>query len=406
MQEFRRFALVVLGLCFVANGAGRGIADTYTVVLLPLSHEFGWKRGQLTGVYSIYLLVQGGLSPLIGGLFDRYGPRVVYPAGYLAMACGFWFAASLDSIWAFYLFVGVTSGMGVSATGMVPAASIVSRWFRDRLSLAIGLVYSGIGFGMITIVPVAQYLVVHLGWRGFYRIMAIALGVVAVFAVALPWGRIMAGSVPARAPASRTAGDASHGTTVREALRSPLFWSLAQVYVFTSTGMFGVFVQVVAYLREAGFDPMTAANAYGFAGMLSTPAMILMAGLADRFGARWVVTTTFGMTLSGILALIAVGRAPSHALLAAFVVLFGCSMGARGPIISAIANRVFVGPRRATIYGMLFGANLIGAAFGSWFGGVLFDATGGNVAGFVVSMGCLAIAALPFLFYPALRRFA
>ena len=47
LHEFHGFALAVLALGFITNGLGRGVVDTYTVVLLPLSQEFGWKRAQL-----------------------------------------------------------------------------------------------------------------------------------------------------------------------------------------------------------------------------------------------------------------------------------------------------------------------------------------------------------------------
>ena len=405
LHEFHGFVLVVLAICFITNGVGRGVVDTYTVVLLPLSQEFGWKRAQLTGVYSIYLLVHGGLSPLIGTLFDRYGPRLVYSLGYGVMAVGFWFAATLDSIWGFYLFVGVTCGVGVAASGMVPAASIVSRWFRERLSTAIGLVYSGIGLGMLIIVPSAQFVVERYGWRMLYHAASIVLALAALATFAAPWGRIMHGAHGTTSAQAKAATGSADGWTVRAALRTPLFWSLTQVYVFTSIGMFGVFVQIVVYLREAGFAAMTAATAYGVAGMLSVPSMIIMASLADKYGARRIISLTFAMTLTGILFLIAVGRHPSYWLLAGFVFFFGGSMGARGPIISAIANRTFAGPRRATIFGLLYGSNLIGAAFGAWLGGMLFDLSGTYLTSFIVSISCILIAALPFWFYPALKRF-
>ena len=49
----------MLAACFVLNMFGRGLGDTYAVFLLPLEREFGWTRSQVTGVYSIYLLVNG-----------------------------------------------------------------------------------------------------------------------------------------------------------------------------------------------------------------------------------------------------------------------------------------------------------------------------------------------------------
>ena len=61
-----RTAAAVLAACFVLNMFGRGLGDTYAVFLLPLEREFGWSRSQVTGVYSLYLLVNGLTAPLVG----------------------------------------------------------------------------------------------------------------------------------------------------------------------------------------------------------------------------------------------------------------------------------------------------------------------------------------------------
>src|SRR5712671_1322937 len=85
---------------------GRGLGDTYVVFLLPLEREFGWSRSQLTSVYSIYLLVHGFTSPLVGMLFDRLGPRWVYATGMACVGAAFLLAGELVSLWQFYLFIG------------------------------------------------------------------------------------------------------------------------------------------------------------------------------------------------------------------------------------------------------------------------------------------------------------
>ena len=71
MPTHTRTALTVLGICVVLNLIGRGTADTYVVFLLPLEHDLGWTRSETTSVYSIYLLVTGLSSPIVGMLFDR-----------------------------------------------------------------------------------------------------------------------------------------------------------------------------------------------------------------------------------------------------------------------------------------------------------------------------------------------
>jgi len=164
---------------------GRGLGDTYVVFVLPLERDYGWTRSQLTSVYSIYLLMHGFTSPLVGVIFDRLGPRWVYTTG-LAFMCGaFFLAAGLSNLWQFYLFVGGLVGIGVSLTGMVPGSALIARWYRERLSSAIGIAFSAAGVGTIIFVPLTQELVGDYGWRLAYRVLAtvllILVPVVAVF---------------------------------------------------------------------------------------------------------------------------------------------------------------------------------------------------------------------------------
>lgn len=77
----------------------------------------------------------------------------------------------------------------------------------------------------------------------------------------------------------------------------------------------------------------------------------------------------------------------------------------RGPIVSTIATRHFAGARVATIFGTIYAMNAMGAAVGSLMGGVLHDITGGYRAGFIFSLGAIALAVLPFWTIPVLRNF-
>jgi MFS family permease len=96
---------------------------------------------------------------------------------------------------------------------------------------------------------------------------------------------------------------------------------------------------------------------------------------------------------------------PASLLLAAFVAVFGLCMGVRGPIVSSIATRKFAGPKVATIYGLIYSANAIGAAFGSLMSGVLHDLTGGYRAGFALSLAAVGFAVAPFWTVKQLREF-
>ena len=84
-----RVALNVLALCFALSVLGRGLGESFTVFLKPISEDFGWDRAQVVSVYSLTWLAGGLTAPLIGRLFDRSGPRMVYALGLFLLGAAF-----------------------------------------------------------------------------------------------------------------------------------------------------------------------------------------------------------------------------------------------------------------------------------------------------------------------------
>ena len=379
---------------------GRGLGDTYAVFLLPLERDFGWSRSELTSVYSIYLLVNGLTAPLVGLLFDRLGPRWVYGVGMASLGAAMLLAAGLTQLWQFYLFIGLLVGIGVSLNGMVPASALLSRWYRERLSTAIGIAYSAFGVGTVLFVPLVQYLVGEYGWRESYRILGwILVALAPIVVLAIPWKTFAAGG------ARHVAQKAGEGWTLRAALRSPVFWGLIQVFFCTAWGMFSIVVQLVAFFVEAGFSPIAAATAFGIVGLFSAMSVMGSGLVAERFGYRQTVTASIAGTLTGMSLLVALTFAPSWLLLVLFIPVFGFCMGVRGPIVSSVSARYFSGARVATIYGVVYASNAVGAALGAFAGGLLHDLTGGYRAGLGMAIFFMLLAALPFWTVPALRNY-
>jgi len=375
------------------------------VFLLPLEREFGWTRSQVASVYSIYLLVNGGTAALVGMVFDRLGPRWVYGAGTALLGSAFFLASGVQTLWQFYVWIGVLVGLGVSLNGMVPGSALLSRWYRERLSTAIGIAFSATGVGAMLLVPLAQSLIGDYGWRSAYRVLGLVLIALVPVVLALPWRRFAAGSPDYHRDARRKRQ--GEGWTFRAVSRTPVFWGLAAVFFFTATAMFSVLVQLVVFLIDAGFPALTAASAFGVIGMLSAISVMSSGFVSERFGYRQTVSASFVGTGGGMALLLFMTFQPqsSFSLLALFVILFGFCMGTRGPIISSVSARYFSGPHVATIYGAIYSANALGAAFGSLMGGALHDLTGGYRAGLAIALVFLALAAMPFWTVRELRDF-
>lgn len=401
---------LALLLGFMFNVAGRGVGDTYIVFLLPLSAEFGWNRSEISSVYSVYMLSTGLSSPFVGMLFDRWGPRVVYSCGLACLGSAYVLAGSLNQLWQFHLFVGVAGGIGVASLGMVPAASLISRWFRGNTGTALSIAYAGLGCGTLLIVPLAQYLTESLGWRSTYHVLGTSLLVLLPFVLFMPWRVLRAGRRddvphPAADAPKASAPRAPQAHPLRKALKTRAFWSLAQVFGFTGLAMYTVLVQTIAFLIESGFEPLEAASAFGVAGILSVIGVTASGALADRIGYRSTATASFVCTLLGLVCLLALSYYPSRWFLFGFIALFGIAQGARGPIVSSLCAKLFPGTGLATIYGTIYACMSVGAAVGSLMSGVLHDLTGGYHASFMFAMLIVLIAMMPFWTSPALKPF-
>ena len=399
-----RTALTVLGICVLLNMIGRGTADTYVVFLLPLEHDLGWTRSQTTSVYSIYLLVTGLSSPIVGMLFDRWGPRALYTCGMASLAGAFLLAPQVQTLWQFYATIGAMTGIAAASLGMVPSSSLISRWFRERLGTAISAAFAGLGMGALLIVPGVQYLLQTHNWRESYQVMGSVLLVLVPLVFFLPWKRYAAGR-PDYIQLKKSSTAPEHDWTVGEAMRTRPFWGLVWIFFFTAMGMFTIMVQTVAYLVEQGFSPITAATAFGFASMLSVVGVVGTGAIADRIGPRRIVSLTFVGSIAGVSILLLMTWFPVQSLLAAFVLSFGICQGARGPVVSAISTRLFAGSHVAGIYGLIYASNAVGAGLGSLMAGLLHDFTGSYRPSFVFSVCALFIAGLPFWRVPELRDF-
>src|SRR5256885_13812494 len=79
-----RAALVpwmVVGAVWVTLAIASGLYFSFPVFFVALLEEFGWSRGATAAAFSISSVVQGALSPMIGILVDRLGPRRVMLGG-------------------------------------------------------------------------------------------------------------------------------------------------------------------------------------------------------------------------------------------------------------------------------------------------------------------------------------
>ena len=405
---------IVVAAIWVTLAIASGLYFSFPVFFVALVEEFGWSRGATAAAFSISSIAQGLLSPLVGILVDRLGPRRVMLGGACLLGSACVLSGRIGSLWSLYIVTGVLAAAGVCAVSWIPSGALIARWFSERRGGMMGLAFSGMGVGLMVIGPLSQWLIAGYGWRAAY--LALGLGTLAVllpligFGVREPVVQV-SGSDSARGSPDGTERvsdtDARHtsaGWSVADAVRTRPFWALFFAYVCTPLAVFSVVTHQVAFAVDHGFAALFVAGIFGLTGLLSTVGRIVFGFAADWIGRAPSATISYGCTALGTLCLLSLDVWPQAAFLYAYAIFFGLGFGARGPIITAMAAQLFPGRRFGAIYGVLSVGNGIGGGIAPWFGGVVHDLTGSYRVAFLIAVSFCVVGSACFWLARPRRR--
>jgi MFS family permease len=396
----------IVAVAFVTMAIGVNARTAFSLLFPPILDEFGWDRSVTAGAFSFGFLVSAVLSPWVGRLIDRRGPRIVLEAGAVAVAAGLLLATRVREPWQLYVTLGLLVGTGANCVGYTAHAAFLPRWFVRRRGLAMSLAFSGVGVGSILVLPWLQTIIARDGWRAACG----AMGVLVV-AVLAPLNLLVRhrpedmGLEPdgARARQGAAAAVATNVVdpawvaiewTLARALRTARFWWIAAGYFAAMFAWYLVQVHQTKYLIEIGFSPRDATWALGFVSLAAVPGQIGLGHLSDRIGREWVWSIgNLGFALCYTL-LLAMAQAPSATLLCLMVAAQGILGYSLTSVIGAIPAEIFEGREFGTIYGSLTLATIAGGAAGPWIGGVLYDATGGYGGAFLIAISCCGFSAV------------
>lgn len=390
----RRDAWLLLVAAFVTFAVGAACMHAYTVFLIAFIEAFGWTRAESSIAYSVSQLISGATSPAVGVLVDRLGPRKLVVIGGFLLATGLMLSSFVSALWQVIMLYGVVMTLGANCLGLVVFVPILSRHFVRNRGMAVAIVQSANGFARAFSAPLSQLLITGLGWRAAYLAQG---GFMA--AAFLPLAALFRGAEPQRLSGAGRAADS--GWTLRRAVRTPHFWLLFLVYVFTGLGSFLVALHQLAFAVTVGFDKLYAAEVLGLGALLSLPGVIVTGILSDHVGRELSAVVTYGTSIFGVACAMLITSPDQHLLLWLHSCFFGLTWGARGPAITAKTADLFPGPQLGTILGAITIGTGIGSASGSWLAGWSFDLTGSYEVAFGLSIFFYACGSVAFW---ALRR--
>lgn len=398
---------MIVAVAFVTMGVGVNARTAFSLLFPPILAEFGWDRGVTAGAFSFGFVVSAMLSPSLGRLMDRRGPRVVMEMGVALVATGLLLAPFAREPWHLYATLGVLVGGGSVCLAYTGHSLFLPDWFVRRRGLAMSVAFSGVGAGSIVLLPWVQSLIGRAGWRtACVALGLLVLGLLAPLNLLLrrrpqdlglePDGDRTPPGAPSPAQAANVvdAAWAAVDWTAGRAMRTARFWWMTLGFFSGLYAWYAVQVHQTKYLVEVGFSPTYAAWALGWVSLVAVPGQIALGHLSDRIGREWVWTVGSAGFVICYLALILLRHAPSSPLLALMVVAQGLLGYGLTSVIGAIPAEVFQGRHYGTIFGMLMVASIGGGAAGPWVTGVLHDATGSYAAAFWIALACSTVSAV------------
>lgn len=400
------YGWVIVAVAFVTMAIAVTSRTAFSLLVPPLIGEFGWDRGLVAGAFSFGFLVSAVMSPIVGRVMDRRGPRVVIGTGVVLVAAGLFGAPWIAAPWQFYVTLGVLVGAGANLMSFTAHSQFLPNWFARRRGLAISLAFAGVGVGAIVLLPWLQAIIEGEGWRAACRVMGllvlVVLGPITLLVRGAPrdLGLLPDGAAPAvagtpaRIPATVVdpAWVATDWTLAR-ALRTARFWWLSLGFFGALFAWYAVQVHQTKYLIEVGFPPMVAAWGLGIVSAVAIPGQVGLGALSDRVGREWIWTAgCLGFVLC-YAALIALEGGPSMPLLWLMVISQGSLGYALTSVMGPIVMEIFEGRSFGAIFGTLTVPSIAGGAAGPWVAGLVHDATGSYRLAFALAIGCSIVSA-------------
>lgn len=380
-------AAAAIGL---AVGFSVYISYVFGLFIRPLEAEFGWSRSEITFALTLSTWTVVIVSPLVGWLLDRYGPRrLLLPSviGLAAVVCGL--AAQPGNLRLFYALHLLLPWVAAGTLPVVYTRAVVG-WFDDRRGLALGLALSGVGLGALVLPSAIQAAVAAWGWRAGYLAFAAPMVVLALPALTLFFrDRGDGGQQITEEAVSPVAGYA-----FGQAVRTPAFWMLILIFAALGVMTLGIAVSIAPLLGDRGFSPAAVGV---FASTLGAGVLLgrLAAGaLIDRLPPGLVAFACLGASAAGLV-LLAVEPSTTGVTVALLLVGFG--IGAEFDFMSYFISRRFGLRSYGRLYGWVYSAFQLGCGIGPLLMAMVQARTGNYAAGLVVLAICAAGAGLLFL---------
>ncbi|EKF20702.1 MFS transporter [Nitratireductor pacificus] len=318
---YRRF-VTALGIAQICSWGS--IYYSFPLIAEAMRADLGWSKPALYGAGTLGLLLAGLAAYPVGAAIDRGHGRWVMSLASLAAGILYLCWSQLDDLGLFYIVVPLLGGLQ-AATLYEPAFAVVARRVgAGEARRAITALTLWGGFASTIFVPMVQWLIGTLDWRGALMV----LGAINAFVC----GGLYFAAIDARhdlkaAPAvsqerSRPAADRA---AIALAFRQPAFWALMLFAVFYAAAFASLSFHLYPLLLERGLSAAQVVTVVAVIGPAQVAGRIAIWMLAPDAPVRRIgsaIVVVFPLVILGYI------FAPPHlVLIAAIAAAYGAANG-------------------------------------------------------------------------------
>lgn len=337
---------------------------------------------------SLFFLSGGVTGLWVAKWVQDYDPRICISVGAVISCFSLGSLAFVEEIWQLYL-AFIFFGVGFSASSLIPATTLVTRWFHRKRAMALSIASTGLSLGGVVLTPMCVLLVESLGFELAAPLMGL-LYIVGVIPVTWIWLRASPESMGLRADnaepptkseavsaeqdsqSKKGVGDsvdlASEGITFKQARGTRFFWGISIAYIFLMMAQVGGIAHQYGLARELLSEAQTA-MAVAILPIASIVGRLIGGWLVDRMSIRLFA---IGMMILQAVSLSVLALGVNVASLCLGLALFGATVGnllMLQPLLIAEAfgireyARIFAVANLMSSWGTAAGPAVLGLAF-------------------------------------------
>ena len=347
-----------------------GARQSMGLFLPSLNTSTGLGLGSISLAFAFGQLWWGLTQPFAGAMADKYGAGRVLVIGLVLLAIGTVITPLMTTTLGLIVAIGVLASGG---SGMAGPAVLMSASVRmiapERRGIATGIVNAGGSFGQFITAPIAAALIVGIGWGSAMQV----LGLMVLLCLPAAW--VLRGTPVHAADASGApARPVGAGAAVKAALRHPGYVLLAIGFFVCGFHVAFLAVHLPGVVASCGLPTQWGGWALAMLGLFNIVGSLGVGWAVGRWRMKTLLSLIYAARALAVLVFLLSPKTGPVVLI--FSAVMGLTFLSTVPPTAGLVAKFFGPANMATLFGVVMLTHQVGAFFGSWLGGKVFEATG------------------------------